>query len=253
MKPDIKDKEIRKLFVLRNKEFFNKGVFLNEYNIGHRNRADLGCYKDGFLFGFEIKSCKDNTKRLPKQMLAYNKFFDFIYVVVFENHIEGTTIILNKLKLDHVGIIKVSFDKKIEFENIKEATLNPNVNKITLLGNLWRCDLMYLMDNYKMKYKNYSGRGEPYTNKHNMVRRLFKSADLSEIKKTVGHRIEKTYGDTKCIKCRSNLTFNTSSRDIIQEDIKNKILYSKKTTYRECFECGHQFDFEEGLVEKKKF
>jgi len=41
---------------------------------------------NGSLHGYEIKSEQDNLKRLPAQMDAYNKVFDYIHIIANEKH-----------------------------------------------------------------------------------------------------------------------------------------------------------------------
>jgi hypothetical protein len=49
-------------------------------------RADLALV-NGHLEGFEIKAGKDTLARLPHQVLAYNKVFEFCWVVTTKAHI----------------------------------------------------------------------------------------------------------------------------------------------------------------------
>ena len=63
----IKDFDIRKKFILDNKNLFESGIFINEYSIVGKNVVDLCFYKNKF-YGYEIKSEADNLKKIIKSI-----------------------------------------------------------------------------------------------------------------------------------------------------------------------------------------
>ena len=80
----MQDKEIRKILIeylkIKHKEY----RIYQEKSIGS-SICDLMLVTDK-LTGFEIKSDSDNYERLPRQVTAYNQFFDENYVVVGMSH-----------------------------------------------------------------------------------------------------------------------------------------------------------------------
>lgn len=239
----IKDKEIRKIFILRNKEFFNAGLFLNEYSVGRSNRADIACYKDGYFYCFEIKSQADNLKRLKKQILTYTKYFDFIYLVIFKSHVKEALELLEKFNYDHVGIIEVDFDKNITYTNVREARFNDKVKPHCLLSQLWKEDI------YKLS-KDLGFNIPEYRPKYIFVENLKGKLDIPTIKKYLQERLRYVY-TRKCPSCKSNLVYNTSKRNEYF-NTKTTTSISESVQYKECFECGFNFDYKRGDVIKKK-
>ena len=123
---DITDKVIRFEFIKRNLDFFkgDNKEFVNEYGINSSNVVDLASFdfNNNIFYGFEIKSARDNLKRLKKQLSNYLTFFNIIYIVAYDRHLEGIEEILNENKVfDKVGIILV--DKDLNFKEYKQAKL----------------------------------------------------------------------------------------------------------------------------------
>ncbi len=57
----------------------------------NRTRIDVVGMKNGVLCGFEIKSEKDTLERLKKQAKRYRRYFEKLYLVGAEGHLEGAT------------------------------------------------------------------------------------------------------------------------------------------------------------------
>ena len=64
----INDVDIRFKYILENKEFFNEGIFLNEYDINGTSRVDFALFREGIFHGYEIKGSQDTTGRLISQL-----------------------------------------------------------------------------------------------------------------------------------------------------------------------------------------
>lgn len=79
--------------------------------------AILKKYRNGdkISIGIEIKSDKDNVARLDKQLEAYKKYFDYVYVVVTSKNIEGVV----KKAGSTVGIIL--YEKEGQYKIIQTA------------------------------------------------------------------------------------------------------------------------------------
>ncbi|MCC9083788.1 sce7726 family protein [Enterococcus faecium] len=57
------------------------------------------------VIGIEIKTERDSTKRLNKQLKDYEKVCDFVYVLCHDTHVPKVEQILNRYNHRHVGIL----------------------------------------------------------------------------------------------------------------------------------------------------
>ena len=80
----MQDKEIRRILIEYLKIKHREYRIYQEKSIGS-SICDLMLVTDK-LTGFEIKSDSDNYERLPRQICAYNQFFDENYLVVSQTH-----------------------------------------------------------------------------------------------------------------------------------------------------------------------
>ena len=120
----IRDINIRLAFMKRNLKFFEQDgmEFCNEYGINSTNVVDLAGFdfKKNIFYGFEIKSEQDNMDRLYKQLNSYITFFNFVYVITYENHLsEVLEIVDSHAQFDKVGVMVVN--KNLEFKEIRRA------------------------------------------------------------------------------------------------------------------------------------
>ena len=119
------DADIRKLlykYFLTKKEFSNTSTFIiNEMDIcANSSRVDIAVINK-YMYGFEIKSKQDSLERLPSQIVADNKTFDFVTIVAFESHLPN----ILKMVPDWWGIIKVfEQDGNILLQVIREGEVN---------------------------------------------------------------------------------------------------------------------------------
>jgi hypothetical protein len=69
---------------------------LTEVSLAHnKTRIDvIGMNQSGVLCGFEIKSEADTLNRLKKQATRYRRYFQQLYLVGAEGHLEGATSVL---------------------------------------------------------------------------------------------------------------------------------------------------------------
>jgi hypothetical protein len=104
---------------------------------GSKARADLAVLGKS-LDGYEIKTSRDNLKRLPNQVQAYGSLFDRCTAVVAERHIESARGILP----DWWGIMAIGSGDQARFHAIRKARRNPAVQAETLVRLLWRDEAM---------------------------------------------------------------------------------------------------------------
>jgi len=84
--------------------------------------------------GFEIKTERDNLKRLPRQAAAYSRLFDHCYVVLADRHVREAVDILPSWW----GMILIRGETTPTFECLREAHVNRDVDPETLVRLLWR-------------------------------------------------------------------------------------------------------------------
>lgn len=84
--------------------------------------------------GFEIKTERDNLKRLPRQAAAYSRLFDRCYVVLADRHV-GEAI---EMLPPWWGMILIRGEAMPAFERLREAGINHDVDPETLVRLLWR-------------------------------------------------------------------------------------------------------------------
>ena len=97
-------------------------------------RADVALV-NGHLEGFEIKAGRDTLKRLPAQVAAYNKVFEFSWVVTTPDHLSGVR------ELVPIGwglLVAKAIEQNIELVQVRRAKRNSNRNSDHLARLLWR-------------------------------------------------------------------------------------------------------------------
>ena len=111
---------------------------------------------NGSLYGYEIKSESDDLRRLPSQMMAYLKIFDYLTVVTSENHINEVFI----TSPGQCGIVLVKRDdtsKQSNLTEIRPPLKNEFIEKQALIQLLWKDELLDVLSNYQIRgYKSKS-------------------------------------------------------------------------------------------------
>lgn len=99
---------------------------------------------NGIMHGYELKSDKDNLKRLPHQVQVYNSVLDKITLVVGSRHAnEAATLVPNWWG---IKIARLTTRGGIEFENHRRAHRNPSVDPLSVCKLLWRDEALTLLD-----------------------------------------------------------------------------------------------------------
>lgn len=133
--------------------YYDSGSIYEEIAIDrHKVIVDMAVFTEGEAIGFEIKSGKDNLRRLPHQIISYDKFFSRNYIVVDDNHLSK----VEAMVPHHWGILLAYHDGlDIVIELYRDAGPNPNQNKRTVLELLWRDETTYLLKKHGI-YKGLS-------------------------------------------------------------------------------------------------
>lgn len=105
------------------------------------NKIDIAVINSS-LVGCEIKSEEDTLLRLPSQIEAYNKIFDFLYIITNEKH-------LNKITKIIPGFWGILVVKKVGNECSiimkRKPTLNHLVNPEFLVQLLWKDEAIEIL------------------------------------------------------------------------------------------------------------
>lgn len=209
----IRDINIRLAFMKRNLKFFEQDgmEFCNEYGINSTNVVDLAGFdfNKNIFYGFEIKSEQDNTDRLYKQLNSYITFFNFVYVITYENHLSEVLEIVDSHKqFDKVGVMVVN--KELQFKEIRRARKYQQVY-FMFISNLDLEELRLLAVGHNI---DLSG------NKKQLLGALRRYVPLEEIFKGIQNKIRK-YRTWKCPRCDSRLYYNRKDSHI-------------------CYKCGYE-------------
>lgn len=209
----IRDINIRLAFMKRNLKFFEQDgmEFCNEYGINSTNVVDLAGFdfNKNIFYGFEIKSEQDNTDRLYKQLNSYITFFNFVYVITYENHLSEVLEIVDSHKqFDKVGVMVVN--KELQFKEIRRARKYQQVY-FMFISNLDLEELRLLAVGHNI---DLSG------NKKQLLGALRRYVPLEEVFKGIQNKIRK-YRTWRCPRCDSRLYYNRKDSHI-------------------CYKCGYE-------------
>lgn len=105
---------------------------------------------NGSLHGFEIKSAVDTLQRLPSQLEAYSKVFDYLTVVTENKHEAKVAALLP----EWVGIY-VCCEKKgiFKIKKIRQSKQNKNREGFFIAKLLWREEILSILEENNISYK----------------------------------------------------------------------------------------------------
>ncbi|MBB1100140.1 sce7726 family protein [Limosilactobacillus sp. WF-MT5-A] len=153
MKEILDDVIIRRLLIKRFSSYKNTKVIEERTTYSGKVRADIVTVSNR-ICGFEIKSDKDNVKRLPNQIKEYDKSFEKNYIVVGNK---------NKVKViqmipSYWGIIYIKHKNKSDFtlSFLRRARINPNINFTSVIGLINSTTIKTIVNNNFNNYLNVS-------------------------------------------------------------------------------------------------
>ena len=132
-----------------------KTIVVDELGLSHgKNRIDIAVL-NGCLHGYEIKSSKDNLKRLPSQLDIYSRSLQKLTIVTAPNHIEDVLSIAPQWS----GIVLVEKGSRggMHFTKMRAPKNNPDVCMTSLAHLLWKDEAI--------SYLQYLGITENLSNK----------------------------------------------------------------------------------------
>lgn len=147
------DKDIREPLFMYFEELYGKMRIFEEKNMG-RSRADVVMVLPDAICGIEIKSDADTYTRLDRQVLDYEQFFDYNFIVVGSTHASH----IAEHVPEHWGIITVEqFETKVDFYEVRKPQHNPNMDWKHKIQILWRPELAHIQElNEMAKYRDKS-------------------------------------------------------------------------------------------------
>jgi hypothetical protein len=148
-------------------------------------RADI-VVLNGKMFGYEIKTDKDNLLRLSSQVSAYSDVFHQAYVITGERHLKK---VMDKLP-EWWGVYRINISEEnfISFSLVRPAKKNAQRNPFTLAQLLWKEEVIKLL---KQQYNCVAKIS--YT-KQKLYEILVKQCEVDELSENVLSIIKKREG-----------------------------------------------------------
>lgn len=105
---------------------------------------------NGSLHGYEIKSASDTLQRLPAQIEAYTKVFDYLSIVTEEKY--GQKIL--DFVPDWIGVLICNEKNGVKSINeLRKPIKNESRESIYIAKLLWREELMECLEELKIKFR----------------------------------------------------------------------------------------------------
>lgn len=136
------DRDIREPLFFFLEETYGKIRILEEKNTGPA-RADAVMVTERALCGIEIKSDADDYARLPGQVEAYDRYYDFNMAVIGLSHVRH----IEEHLPPHWGIITAERDgETLDFYMMRRPSPNPNAELACKLSLLWRPEMAHILE-----------------------------------------------------------------------------------------------------------
>lgn len=158
--------------------------------------------RNGTVMGIEIKTERDSTQRLNKQLQYYSLVCEYVYVMCHDKHVPKVEQIIKRYGHKHVGIMSyINFKGKPMVGKYKQATPSPHRSPYHTLNILWKANLLVMLKQirdphtYRTRYSynadgRYSG-GEGNFSQTTQSKRMKKYSIINQIIKYLG--VENTY------------------------------------------------------------
>ena len=147
----MNDVDIRQNFhkkILRRQHAQKDTLVIDELGLNHgKCRADIAVI-NGHLAAYEIKSNNDSLRRLEEQVKSYNAVFDRISIVVGDRYINS---IQNYIPEWWGVIVSLRGPRgAVNFDIIREARTNKNIDQISIAQLLWRNEAEEILQQKKL-------------------------------------------------------------------------------------------------------
>lgn len=122
--------------------------------------ADCMVFSEEGLIGIEVKTERDTTRRLNKQLKNYNLVCDKVYVMCHDRHVNDVEKILAKNNYHTVGVIAYTeFRGEAILGVYKEATQSPTKKVETAYQMLWKSEITNILGSFKKQMKTLEAEG----------------------------------------------------------------------------------------------
>ena len=150
----MNDVEIRQNFhrkILRRQHAHKGTLVIDELGLNHgKCRADIAVVNGRFV-GYEIKSNNDSLRRLGEQVKSYSAVFDRVSIIVGNRYINC----IQDYIPEWWGVIVSVRGPRgaVNFDTIREARTNENINPIAVAQLLWRNEVIEILQKNKVPNK----------------------------------------------------------------------------------------------------
>ena len=149
-----------------------------EFAVGHGvARIDFAII-NGIMHGIEIKSDRDNLKRLPEQVKEFSSVFDKITLIVAKRHLYQAIHIIPEWW--GIKVVKKGRNDELIFLTIRSPENNVDQQvKISIARLLWREEALRIL------YEQDKINGVKYKSREIIYNRLVNILDIKNLKQTV--------------------------------------------------------------------
>lgn len=150
----FKEEDIKKLILEKKRVFGDLGesvvVFEKAILRGNTICDCLIFSRKKGIIGVEIKTERDTTRRLNKQLRDYSRVCDYVYVLCHDNHVGKVSNILSRYKHQHVGIISYTEWKgEPMLGRYKDAASSPDKSAFQMMDMLWKTEIVHSLGAFK--------------------------------------------------------------------------------------------------------
>jgi hypothetical protein len=157
---DIKELILEKKHIFVSAGYNSTVLFEKGIVIGSTIADCLIFSQEKGIIGVEIKTERDNTRRLNKQLKNYSLVCDYVYVLCHDNHVEKTEDILAKNNHHHVGILAYTEFKGKAILGVYKQPVRSPFKKVTMAYQmLWREEISSLLGSFKRQMKTLEEHG----------------------------------------------------------------------------------------------
>lgn len=136
---------------------------------------------NGHLHGYEIKSAQDTLQRLPSQIIAYSKVFDYLTVVTEEKYYER----ILKILPEWVSLsICSNKDGENQFNQKKDGFINQEKSGFHVAKLLWKDEVIDILSTLNIPFKKKQ-------TLWNLCDTLSKSIEISKLSDLVREKLKK--------------------------------------------------------------
>lgn len=150
------EQEIKDAVLKERHLFYEDGITSDNEDIRVYNekaiaqgKCIMDCFvldRNGNTLGIEIKTERDSTQRLNKQLFYYSQVCSYVYVMCHDKHLPKVEKIIKDHNHKHVGILSyIDFKGTVMVGKYRKASLSPYRTPYHCLNILWKNILVILL------------------------------------------------------------------------------------------------------------